>query len=152
MPKRMFIESDVLREDELNDAKRTVYYSLPDLSENERKSEIFDTVIEHAWHNPEKAWQAILEHDEIYANSSLVPLAGGYTGAPVVMDTMMRLARQQKVTNKSLFFLVPKEDIWWHGIDTKLLKKCFAEGKNKLYCINQEHSEFELINVKNLRL
>lgn len=132
--KRLFIETDVLQQDELRSAQRKVS-SILDRKGLQYSKEVFDETCDFAWYEADKAWDAVKRHDEIYGDSSLVPLCGygTYTGAPVVMDVMMKKAIDEGITGKSLFFLRSYKDIEWDGINKKLAKKCFK--KNKLFTL-----------------
>lgn len=143
--KRLFIETDVLQKDELRSAQRKVSIILGYKNIKHIKN-IFDEVIDFAWHEGDKAWEAVLRCDEIYSDSSLVPLCGygTYTGSVVVMDVMMKKAIEQKVTGKSLIFLRPFKDIDWKGIDYKLLTKAFK--KNSLFTLEYQ-TGYELVKV-----
>jgi hypothetical protein len=154
MAKRLFIETDVLQKAELQHARRTVADILDQKGESYCK-EVFDDVRDFAWHKGVEAWNAVKRADEIYGDSSLVPLCGfgSYTGAPVVMDTMMKNAIEEKITGKSLIFLRPFEDINWEQIDYKLLKKCFK--KNKLFVVEFNdvscHYELKPVDVSKMK-
>src|SRR6478609_4289867 len=133
MIRRLFIDSAVLQDDELRSAQRRIANMLEgagiDFCE-----QVFDETKDFAWRDADKAWEAVKRCDEIYGNTSLVPLAGygTYTGSVVVMDVMMKKAVDENVTGKSVFFLRPFKDIEWDGINLKLLKKVF-KTKNKLF-------------------
>jgi hypothetical protein len=144
--KRLFIETDILQKDELHSAQRTVRYILEDQGIPSHEN-VFDEIIDRAWHEWERAWEAVKRADEIYGDSSLVPLSGfgTYTGAPVVMDVMMKKAIEEKITGKSLYFLRDFNDIEWEGIDYKLLKKAFK--KNKLFTLERGSNNDEFVEV-----
>lgn len=128
--KRLFIETDVLHESELHSAQRKVYRLLKNNGLDFPK-DVFDETVDFAWHEADKAWEAVKRCDEIYGDSSLTPLLGygSYTGAPVVMDVMMQKAIDENITSKSLIFLRPFEDIEWDMIDMDLLKIAFVNNK-----------------------
>lgn len=151
--KRIFIESDIVDDAQLRRLERNVYnywnnkgVVLPD--------DIFDEVIDRAWHDPERAWNAIKEADEIYAVSSLTPLLGygTYTGAPVVFNTMMQKIIDTELTGKSLILQTSLDDIDWDDIDPELLDKAFK--KNFMYVLewNDAKKEYELnqIDINNI--
>lgn len=132
MIKRLFIETDVLQKDELRNAQRILSEVLKRQGLDYPK-DVFDETKDFAWHDAEAAWEAVLRADEIYGDSSLVPLLGygTYTGSPVVMNVMMKKAVDQKVTGKKLIFLRQYKDLDWDMIDLKLLRKAFK--KNQLF-------------------
>lgn len=153
--RRMFIETDFLQEDELRSAKRSVREYLGENS-IPFSNEIFDEVSDFAWQRGEAAWEAVKRCDEIYSDSSLVPLSGygTYTGSVVIMDVMMKKAIDENITGKSLYFLRDFEDIEWEGINYKLFKKCFGKGMNKLYTkkYDEEYNmTFELVDVSKMK-
>jgi len=151
--KRLFLETDVLQDDELRSAQREVANYLEDKGIRFSK-DVFDEVKDFAWHKGEDAWEAVKRCDEIYSDSALVPLCGygSYTGSVVVMDVMMKKAIDEKITGKSLFFLRSFKDIEWDGIDYKLFKKCFT--KNKIYTLEHDadwNARFDLIDVSKVK-
>ena len=113
--KRLFIESDVLKEDEFRTAQRRVALVLEETGKSFTKN-VFDEKVDFAWHKPSEAWEAVKRADEIYGNTSLVPLCGygSYTGSPVVMDVMMKKAIEENITGKSVIFLPASSlsDLW----------------------------------------
>ncbi len=148
MKRRIFIESDIVHEDELNSVKRKVFRLLKKNNEKFIES-LFDEVLDFAWHDLEKTWKSVKKADEIYANSSLMPLVGNsYMGAPVIFNGMCERAIKENVTGKSVFILRPLKDIEWDMIDFKLMKKAFK--KNSLYMYNEER-EVVKINVLKIK-
>ena len=73
---RIFIESDILHDDEFRHAQREVANLLDDRGEKFDEDKIFDKALDFAWRDLEKTWAAVKEADEIYADSSLMPLVG----------------------------------------------------------------------------
>lgn len=147
IPSRLFLQSDFLRDDQLDRAQLRVRYILRDMGLPFIK-EVFDKAVGYAWHDFPATWKLILAHDEIYADSSLYGLNGKrtYVGAPPLMDNMMQYAFEQKVTGKSLFFLTTMEEILWDNINLSLFEKVFSN--NKLFCINSRR--FEPVNIVEL--
>lgn len=137
--KRLFIESDVLDVSELRSSQASVALLLDSKHLSFPEEKVFDEVVDFAWHKPEVAWEAVKRSDEIYASSSLVPLAGynTYTGAPVVLNVMMKKAIDENITGKSLIFIRSFDDIEWDQIDMKLLDKAFR--KNFMYTLEYEN-------------
>lgn len=146
IPTRLYIESDLLHEDEKDRSRNCVEFILQDMN-TPFIPDIFNTMLGFAYHNMTQAWEAILAHDEIYASSSLYGLSGArvYVGAPPLFDGMMKLAVEKGVKGKSLFFLTHVDDILWDNIDFKLLKKAFAKN-NKLFCTDEETGLFVQVN------
>lgn len=148
---RLFIETDILQKDELRRAQRRVEEILDQQGIKNYPADIFDETVDFAWHEPEKAWEAVLRADEIYGDSSLVPLCGygSYTGSVVVMDVMMKKAIEQKIKGKSLIFLRKFKDLHWEGIDYKLLSKAFKN--NKLFTLEYGTNYVLMpVDIKNL--
>jgi len=153
--KRLFLETDVLQDDELRYAQREVADYLEDKGITFCKN-VFDEVKDFAWHKGEDAWEAVKRCDEIYSDSALVPLSGygSYTGSVVVMDVMMKKAIDENIKGKSLYFLRSFEDIEWDGIDYNLFKKCFAKGINNLYTRKYDkdyNTRFEIVDVSKMK-
>ena len=129
--KRLFIESDILHEDDLQTAERRVAELLEGAGEKVPKK-IFHTTIDYAWHALAKVWELVLSHDEIYANSSLMPLVGNsYTGAPVIFNAIMAKAIEENLSGKKVFLLTKLKDLEWDMIKVELLPKAFKN--NSLY-------------------
>ncbi len=135
--RRLFIETDVLHMDELDSAQIKVSIILDDKGLSYPES-VFDETKDFAWHELDAAWESVKRCDEIYGDSSLVLLCGfgSYTGAPVIMNEMMKKAIEEKIEGKSVIFLRPMSDIEWGQIDRKLLLKAFK--KNNLYTLEYD--------------
>lgn len=153
--KRIFIDSDFIDNDEVETCKCTIERILKNKGVTVTEDEPFDEVIGRAWHEPDKAWEAVKSADEIYANSSLVPLCGygSYTGSVVVFDVMMEKAIAENIKGKSVFFMRPYKDINWDGIDLKVLPKAFKN--NKLFTLEYKkdsnyEQEFVEVDIKKL--
>ncbi len=132
--RRLFIETDDLDQREYRKAQRTVYRLLQGL---EIPDEVFDEVVDNAWHGAAKAWEAVQKADEIYADSSLVPSDGcSYVGSPVVFNTMMEKAAEANIIGKKLIFLRELDDLEWDNIDMVLLAKVFVD--NEMFTLEDE--------------
>lgn len=131
--KRLFIDSDVIMDDEYHSSQRIVERIL-DKKKIACCPDVFDAKQDFAWHEADSAWLAVKAADEIYGNTSLVPLCGygSYTGSPVVMNVMMKKAMDENVTGKRVYFLRPMKDIEFDQIDLDLLRLCFGK-LNELY-------------------
>lgn len=148
MKYRIFIESDILQQDELNSAKREAY-DIAELNREEISENVFDETLDFAWHDLEKTWASVKKADEIYANSSLMPLVGNsYMGAPVIFNGMCERAVKENVTGKIVYILRRAKDIYWNMIDIKTMKKAFKN--NSLFMYNDEY-EIEKMNIKNIK-
>jgi hypothetical protein len=146
--KRIFIDSDVVHRDEVG----TAIYTIELIMEKQGLDvpvKMFDEIVDFAWHEADKAWESVKSSDEIYANTSLVPLCGygSYTGSVVVMDVMMKKAIDENVTGKSLFILRPFDDVEWDGIDLSLMPKAFLN--NKLFTL-EDHDRFVEVDIESL--
>ena len=145
---RIFIESDILKEDVLDYARDEVKGHL-ELRNLKYKKKVFDKVLDFAWHDLEKTWKYVKMADEIYADSSLMPLIGNsYIGAPVIFNGMCERALKENITGKSVFIMRPLNQIYWNMIDIKLMKKVFKE--NKLFMYNKEYDFIE-IDVRKIK-
>lgn len=153
MKKRLFIDSDQIQDDELRRAKRRVSAIL-DKTKAPYCENVFDSTQGFAWHQAKEAWEAVKNADEIYGDTSLVPLSGygTYTGSVVVMDVMMKKALDENIIGKQVFFLRPFMDIEWGGIDKKLLKQCFRH-KNELFTLEFDGGEYHFakVNVNDIK-
>ncbi len=132
MKRRIFISSDLLNADEFRMAQGEVidFAEVNGLTGVER---VFSQVLDFAWHDLEKTWEAVRNADEIYAVSSLMPMAGG-GGAPVIFNGMCERAVKENITGKSVIILNELKHVYWHLIDIKLMKQAFK--KNDLYMYN----------------
>lgn len=147
--RRIFIESDILQADEFRSAQREV----SDLVERRKLKcvdRVFSQVLDFAWHDLEKTWDAVKRADEIYSDSSLMPLAGNeYMGAPVIFNGMCERAIKENVKWKSVVILRSLKDIYWDMIDIELMKKAFK--KNSLYMYDDERENIIKINVSKIK-
>lgn len=142
--RRIYLESDVLHASELRTAQLEVS-SICEDSGQKYSRRVFQEVVEYAWHDLEKTWNAVKKADEIYSDSSLMPLIGNsYVGAPVIFNGMCERAIKEKVTGKSVFILNELKNIYWDMIDVKLFKSAFK--KNFLYMYN-EAREIEQVDI-----
>lgn len=149
MKRRIFIESDVLHDDELRSVQRKVMCLLEDKSEPFIEN-VFDETLDYAWHDLGKTWEAVKKADEIYADSSLMPLVSdSYMGAPVIFNAMCQLATKENVTGKSVFILRRQKDIHWDMIDLKIMKKAFKE--NSLYMYDDEYENIIKVDVQKIK-
>lgn len=148
--KRIFIDSDIVQEDELRTAQRRLSLIF-EKSNIPYVDNVFDGVVDFAWHEADKAWTAVKSADEIYANSSLIPLCGygSYTGSVVVMDVMMQKAIDEDVRGKSIYFLRSYDNIEWEGIDMSLIDKAFKH--NFIYTLEfNDDYKFEQVDIDKL--
>src|SRR6478609_1304471 len=99
--RRIYIESDILQADEFKTAKRSVKSYLKKNNET-FVDRVFSDVLDFAWHDLERTWKAIKKADEIYATTSLIPIAGGYTGAPLIFDKMCEKAIKSGIKGKKI--------------------------------------------------
>lgn len=136
--RRIYIESDILHADELHDAQRTVVRLCEEKSSKYIKR-VFAEVLDLAWHDLEKTWEAVKNADEIYSNSSLLPLCGGsYMGAPVIFNGMCERAIKENIKGKDVYILNSLKNISWHMIKIDLMKKAFKH--NNLFMYDDDYS------------
>ncbi len=147
---RLFIETDVLQQEELE----TATFIVSDILDHKGllySKGVFDSTVEFAFTEPQKAWEAVKKADEIYGDSALIPLGGigTNTGAPVVMNVMMYNAIQEGIEGKSVYFLRAYKDIHWDGIKEELVHKAFIN--NKLFTLetNDDESRFVEVDTEN---
>jgi len=108
---------------------------------------VFSKILDYAWHDLEATWDAVKNADEIYSTTSLMPLCGGYSGAPVIFNGMCERAVKEKISGKKVFILNSLENIEWDSIDKKIMKKAFKN--NDLYMYDEEHNLVK-IDVKKI--
>lgn len=130
---RIYIESDILHADEFTHAQRRVF----DFAKRNGLTcvdRVFSKVLDYAWHDLEKTWQAVREADEIYATSSLLPLCGNPSmGAPVIFNGMCERAIKENITGKSVIILNRSSDVCWDYIDISAMKKAFKNNSLLMY-------------------
>ncbi len=149
MKRRIFIESDILHDDELRSAQREVSWMLDDKKEKYCE-EVFDKTLDFAWHDLENTWDEVKKADEIYATSSLMPLVGNsYMGAPVIFNGMCERAIKEGVIGKSVYILSPLKRIYWGMIDLKLMKKAFKS--NSLFMYDDEMENIIKVDVSKIK-
>lgn len=140
--RRIYIESDVLHQSELSRSQREVK-SLCDEKEVRYVRRVFSDVLDYAWRDLDKTWEAVKKADEIYSDSSLIPLSGGsYMGAPAIFNGMCERAIKENITGKDVYILNYLKHISWDMIDIPLMKKAFK--KNNLFMYNDDD---ELVKV-----
>lgn len=145
--RRIYLESDILHASELRSAQSEVACLCEEKGEKFVRR-VFSEVLDRAWHDLENTWRAVKAADEIYSDSSLMPLIGNsYMGAPVIFNGMCERAIKEKVTGKSVYILRSLKDIYWDMIEVKLLDKAFK--KNYLYMYNEKR-EIEQVDIDKL--
>lgn len=146
--RRIYIESDVLSADEVRQAQRTVIGLCDDIGAKYTRR-VFSELLDYAWYDLEKTWAAVKKADEIYSDSSLMPLSGGsYVGAPVIFNGMCERAIKEGVAGKDVYILNAFNNIYWDMIDVPLMKKAFK--KNNLFMYNDEY-EITKIDVSKIK-
>jgi hypothetical protein len=146
---RIYLESDILQSGEFRNAQREVYRFAEQNGLNcvER---IFSQVIDRAWHDLDKTWQAVKNADEIYSTSSLLPLCGDANmGAPVIFNGMCARAVKEKINGKSVIILNHLSSINWYYIDIGTMKKAFK--KNSLYMYDDSGEGLIKIDVSQIK-
>ncbi len=147
--RRIYIESDILHAGEFRSAQRKAR----DFAKERGLmcvDRVFSQVLDRAWHDLKKTWEAVKDADEIYATSSLMPLSGGsYIGAPVIFNGMCERAVKENVTGKSVIIFNSLNNIYWDMIDIKLMKQAFE--KNDLYMYNDNYDlvKVDISKIKN---
>lgn len=139
MIKRVYIEIAELEEKELmrNATHAAIAHGLTSPSSPEA---FFHNIIGDALSNGDKIWAAILESDEIYMDSALIPQWG--VGGGVLFNNFMYRAIQEQITGKKIFFLVQFDTIWWNEMDEELIAQTL--DKNPVYTMSEEWDAFIL--------
>lgn len=145
--RRIYLESDILSTDELHSSQREVSRLLK-LKNIPYTKRVFSEILDFAWHDLEKTWEAVKNADEIYSNSSLIPLSGGsYIGAPVIFNGMCERAIKEGVTGKDVYILNNLDNIHWDMIDIPVMKTAFKY--NNLFMYNDD---YEMVKVDVLKI
>lgn len=146
--RRIFIESDILRVDEIQSAQNAVEY-LCESKGVKFVRRVFSEILDKAWHDLEKTWAAVKAADEIYADSSLLPLCGGsYMGAPVIFNGMCERAIKEGVKGKDVYILNELKNINWHMIDLALMRKAFKNNNLFMYNEDREMVKVDVSKIK----
>lgn len=146
--RRIFLESDILHADEFQNVQREVFDLLRD-KRLKMVDRIFSEVLDYAWHDLEKTWVSVKKADEIYADSSLLPLSGGsYMGAPVIFNGMCERAIKEGISGKDVYILRKIKNILWHMIDFKLMKETFKNNNLFMYDANGRMVKVDVSTIK----
>lgn len=146
--RRIFIESDILQASELAGVQNTVHHFVKEKGQK-CVDRIFSQVLDGAWHDLEKTWAAVKKADEIYADSSLMPLCGNsYMGAPVIFNGMCERAIKEGVSGKSVIILNKLEDISWYMIKIDVMKKAFEKNDLFMYDDNYDLVKIDVSKIK----
>lgn len=146
--RRVYLESDVLSASELRSAQREVYDLCKEKNEKCVKR-VFNEVLDYAWHDLDKTWNAVKNANEIYSDSSLMPIVGNaYMGAPVIFNGMCKRAIEENVTGKSVVILNKLTSIYWGMIDIQLMKMAFKNNKLFMYDDNMDLVEVNVSKIK----
>jgi hypothetical protein len=141
--RRIYIESDIVSASELRRAQNKIGRTLEEQN-IKFVPRVFSEVLDFAWHDLPKTWEAVKKADEIYAMSSLMPLIGGsYSGAPVIFNAMCENAIGEGIKGKSVYILSLFNDIHWDMIDLNLLQDVFSED-NSLYMYDEDYDLFRV--------
>lgn len=136
--RRIFIESDILHTSALHCAQLEVSRILEEKNVK-HTTRVFSEVFDYAWHDLNKLWEAVKKADEIYADSSLMPLTGGsYSGAPVIFNGMCERAIKENITGKDIYILNELKRIHWDMIKIPIMKKAFK--KNNLFMYDENYN------------
>lgn len=120
-----------------------------DKNEERYVRRVFTEVIDRAWHDLDKTWSAVKKADEVYADTSLLPLTGNsYSGAPVIFNGMCERAIKEGVTGKKVFILNWLSSIDWDMIDFKVMKKAFKTNSIFMYDENNHLIEVNVSKIK----
>lgn len=145
--RRIYIESDILHADEIKVAQNTVS-ELCDEKGFKYVKRVFSEVLDFAWHDLEKTWAAVKKADEIYSNSSLVPLCGGsYMGAPVIFNGMCERAIKENVQGKDVYILNKLEYIDWGMIKIDIMQKAFKNNNLFMYNDNYDMEKVDVLKI-----
>lgn len=143
---RIYLESDILSASEFRGSQREVLLLVKEQG-LKCVDRVFSTVLERAWHDLENTWKFVKEADEIYANSSLLPLCGNPSmGAPAIFNGMCDRAIKENITGKSVIILNYLKYVNWDYIDIAKMKKAFKANSLFMYD-DSDNSYGNLIKV-----
>lgn len=145
--KRIFIESDILKESEVQSVLRSVDDSGMMLVSHRNAKKFFDKIIGRAMFDFDGTWKHVKEADEIYISSAIIPIDGCYRGSPELFNGFMKLSIKENITGKKVYINRMRDSIHWRNLEKKLVNKCFK--KNYLYALNGDH-EFEQVDIDKL--
>lgn len=92
----------------------------------------------------------IQQADEIYMNTSIMPLVTGTSvGSPEMWDKMMKLAVEHNLKGKKVFIQRPEKDVEWGNLNKKLLKEAFTN--NSLYTASDDYEKWNQVNINKLK-
>lgn len=146
--RRIYLESDILHASEL----RTAQNKVSDLCDDKGVKyirRVFSEVLDGAWHDLEKTWAAVKKADEIYSDSSLMPLVGGsYMGAPVIFNGMCERAIKEDIRGKDVYILNSLKNINWYMIKIDVMKKAFKNNNLFMYNDDYEITKVDVSKIK----
>lgn len=131
--KRLFIEIDEEDDGKLRTWMRQVY-----LRNNLNTEEVFDKIISGAGGQPQETFQAVVEHDEIYASTSLIYSYMSVSSADL-FNTLMFQANKNGVKGKRLYILREFNQVQWDNLRYKLAQECFAN--NQLFVLPDDWAD-----------
>ena len=146
---RIYIESDILQADEFRNAQRAVE-GFAEEKGLKCVDRVFSQVLDRAWHDLERTWQAVKDADEIYSTSSFVPLCGNPSmGAPVIFNGMCKRAIAENITGKSVIVLNQLKNICWDYIDIPAMKQAFKQ--NSLFMYDDEYENLVKVEISKIK-
>ncbi|OQA45813.1 MAG: hypothetical protein BWY47_01923 [Bacteroidetes bacterium ADurb.Bin302] len=126
--KRLFIEIDKDNPDKITTIIRSVYFrsglSKTDIDE----SQVFDKIISDAGGQTTETFQAVMEHDEIYTSTALIPSYTNVSSADL-FNILMFQANKHGVKGKRLYILREFYRVQWSNLRYKLAKECFTNNQ-----------------------
>ena len=126
--KRLFIEIDKDDTDTLTTNIRSVYFRSGLSNTDIDESQVFDKIISEAGENPQETFQAVMEHDEIYTSTALIPSYTNVSSADL-FNTLMFQANKHGVKGKRLYILREFYRVQWDNLRYKLAKECFTNNQ-----------------------
>lgn len=144
--KRLFIEIDE-REDSHLETLSVLGALMHGLEETKT---FFDTVIDDALLKVKDVWSAVLEHDEIYCSTALIPRFGfgSSLGSGTLFNSLMYKASEENIEGKKIFIFREYDSIRWDELKYELVDKAFR--KNFLYVQSKNYEKWEQVDIDNL--
>lgn len=133
--KRLFIEIDNADEGEMT---TWMYQVCLRHNLDLDTEEVFDKIISEAGLQPQDTFQAVVDHDEIYASTALYD---NYTGvsSPTLFNSLMYHANKNGVKGKKLYILREFNNVQWENLKADLAKECFTN--NQLFVLPDDWAD-----------
>lgn len=90
---------------------------------------------------PAKTWEAVLTHDQIHFDSTLLSNESSLLSSDALFNIFMERALMENIPHKEVFIWNAFEDIKWSKLNKEWFGKCFLNGKHSIYT-KDEHGNY----------